>query len=649
MSAPEHRNGPVKGQRGRTGCGPRRLALPAGVFAALCLAALALPAPARAGLPNPIDALGGAVDAGLGAVTGGIGQLAVDGFEGIVKTLFAWPAKLLDRHVLAWLVAVPDYAIQPSTGPAGRSGSNLAQLGATTQAMAFGALGAVGTVAGVRFWAAGLTGSGGLEAFEGLGRTVAAALAIVLWPFVFRHAADVANTAARGLLGSGSVLDDTARMLAAAFAAAVAFNVLSILIAFAAAGLLLVLLVAKIATSAATALVFAGMPLALMLWPLPELAWITRAGLRVFAAVLAIPLAWALSFAAFAAVGVDALSFKGAGGLGDALLHPLVALALLWLTATLPRSLTRAALSGALGGAGGFASRTASRVVARRIDRVLVPGARAAHQRREPPSQPAPPATGAQSQRPGEGDAAAGRSRHAPVATGAGNAGAAAGAAFTPAAAATASAASVTGSGWRPPPAPGGAPGGLPHPSWQEIRDHVPVELDAAARRQATTTPHAVTAALRALPPAVAADVGALIEARGGQIRGQMAHQAARGELGEGEREAFRTLAAASPAVRTQGLAAYAAGPAEPNPAPPPPPERPVAGAAVAAPAPTGSAAAGKPGAPSAPPRDLSAGFGAPTSRQPSPPVPPSPHRPVAPAENAASPPPRRSSDGTRS
>ena len=38
-----------------------------------------------------------------------------------------------------------------------------------------------------------------------------------------------------------------------------------------------------------------------------------------------------------------------------------------------------------------------------------------------------------------------------------------------------------------------------------------------------------------------------------------MIHQAARADLGERERDAFRTLAAASPQVRTQGIGDFAA------------------------------------------------------------------------------------------
>ena len=84
----------------------------------------------------------------------------------------------------------------------GRAGSNLAELASTTSAMAFALLAAVGTVAVLRYWAAGLIGSGGFNAVEGLARTVAAALFVVAWPWLFGHAADLSNAAARGARGS---------------------------------------------------------------------------------------------------------------------------------------------------------------------------------------------------------------------------------------------------------------------------------------------------------------------------------------------------------------------------------------------------------------------------------------------------------------
>jgi hypothetical protein len=94
----------------------------------------------------------------------------------------------------------------------------------------------------------------------------------------------------------------------------------------------------------------------------------------------------------------------------------------------------------------------------------------------------------------------------------------------------------------------------LRNPSWHEIKDHVPIELAAAAARQFSTTRGDVARAMRVLPPEAQRGVISLMEGRGGQIRGQMAHQAARGDLDHAEREAFRTLAAATPEVRVAGI-----------------------------------------------------------------------------------------------
>src|SRR4051812_6950448 len=326
---------------------------------------------ARALPPGPVGGpLGAAIGAGVDAVTGGLGGAAGDGFSALGGKLFSWPAEVINRRLLAWLVAVPDYAISPQSTSGGRAGSNLAELGSTTSAMAFALLAAVGTVAGLRYWTAGLSGSGGFDALEGLARTVGAALFVVAWPWLFRHAADLSNAAARGLLGSGSVLQDTSRLLGQAFVSAVSVNFFAIVIACVAGLLFLGLLMCKIVASASTALVFTAMPLAAALWVIPELEWVARAAMRAFAVVLVIPVAWALCFATFAAVGMDALELKGAGSLADSLIMPLVALALLWVMLALPRTLARLAL---LGGSarGGFASRTASYLTARRTDAAI--------------------------------------------------------------------------------------------------------------------------------------------------------------------------------------------------------------------------------------------------------------------------------------
>src|SRR3954447_7265515 len=72
---------------------PRRLGVGAVTVGVLWLLSLAAPESARAIDPNPLHAAEDVLGAGADAVTGGIGKLTVDGFGGIIKALFAWPAE----------------------------------------------------------------------------------------------------------------------------------------------------------------------------------------------------------------------------------------------------------------------------------------------------------------------------------------------------------------------------------------------------------------------------------------------------------------------------------------------------------------------------------------------------------------------------
>ena len=147
----------------------RVLASGACVFAIIAVCALAAPDPAHAVGINPLDALDDLLGAGANAISGGIGGAAVDGFGAILRALFAVPAKLINRELLAWLVAVPDYAIHPETSGAGLRGSNLAELAGTTSAMAFAGLAAVGTDRGDPLLGGGADGVGRSRRGRGAG------------------------------------------------------------------------------------------------------------------------------------------------------------------------------------------------------------------------------------------------------------------------------------------------------------------------------------------------------------------------------------------------------------------------------------------------------------------------------------------------
>ena len=168
-------------------------------------------------------------------------------------------------------------------------------------------------------------------------------------------------------MGSGSVSDDSARLLVVGLGAAGALSAtgvgqfLMVVIAVLASLLFLGLLLLKLVLSISTVLVFVAMPAAVVLWPIPACAWLARLCARAFAVCLLVPACWALCFAATAAVGVDALGFKGSGsGVLDQLLEPLVAIMLLFVTLALPRSLARVAMLGGSALGGGTVSRAVS-------------------------------------------------------------------------------------------------------------------------------------------------------------------------------------------------------------------------------------------------------------------------------------------------
>jgi hypothetical protein len=530
-------------------------------------------------LPNPL----GPISSAIGAGAAGLG---VSAFDAIIKHLFAPVAHFVNVALLGWLVRVPDF----STG-------NVRQLESTVCATGAAALGAVATIAIARYWLAGMAGGGanGFEALEGLARTIGAALFLPLWPWLFDTGIALANLFTRGLMGSGSVSDDCARLLAVGLGAAGALaptvvgDFLLIVIAVLASLLFLGLLMLKLVVSMSTVLVFVAMPAAVVLWPIPACAWLARLCARAFAVCLLVPICWALCFAATAAVGVDALEFNASGAL-NALLEPLVAIMLLYVTLTLPRSLARVAMLGGSPFAGGMVSRAvgyaAGRTIATAAGQHLPgwaggrPGASASDTPRRGEDPRATVARGALTAATGgaaAGAATAGAGATAAGATTAGTTGAAAtGAASGSTGAAPAgsgasglgssaagsaesgSAVAPTTSAYAPPEAlgAGGEGDGLQAPSFHGREHHHALEL-LAAEEQATARPVSSAEAAQALadlPSNTRRGIGGLVHQHGAGAREHLAYQAL-GEWSGEQREALRTLAAAAPDVRAQAVA----------------------------------------------------------------------------------------------
>jgi hypothetical protein len=311
---------------------------------------------------NPLTGLlGGAASVGV--------KFAVGAFVAILNSLFSGIEAKFTLDILKWLTSIAD-----------QSGGHIATLYGLTSGMALGLLGAVVTASIVRYWLAGLSmsGSGGFEALEGLLRSIGAVEFLVAWPLMFTQLVALANICSATILSSPSLRSEIAHTINAVvfvtFAAGSPVGLfISIVIAVAGALLFLALLFVKVMLGAATTFLYVAMPLAIVVWPVDELSWLARYAMRAFVALLIVPVAWALIFATFAAVTVNALEFQGAHGFINQVTQPLVALAMLWLVLTVPRTLFRMASSGlGLGRhTGGFASRAGSFLVARQANEGL--------------------------------------------------------------------------------------------------------------------------------------------------------------------------------------------------------------------------------------------------------------------------------------
>ena len=577
------------------------------------------PAPAQAwiipGLPSPGQVISGLFGA-IGNVIGGtVGKVAVTAFDAIIHALFAPIAQFINTQLLGWLVAVPDYA---------RAGSHVAATEQTVLAMAGAALGAVATISIARFWVAGLAGSGG-SALEGLARTVGAALLLPIWPWVFHTAVALANDASTGLLGSGSVTKSSANLLAVGVGAGVGLGFLgvglfvSIVMAVVASVLFLGLLMMKVVLAISTVLVFIGMPIAIVLSPV--VSWIPRVLARAFCVCLAVPLIWAVCFAASGAMLNDGLFLKGSSGFFNALLEPLAAIAMLWLMLLLPSKLAQMAMLGAGAVSGGFVSRAVSYAAGsqmRDAARQHMPGWAGGHGGSQRSAlagdRLSPGRTTERRERAGRQQGRERRRRRralsravaAGVASASSRSGASNGTSDGSAEPRLRLAATRPRCGqarartrrrrWRVRQGAVAASGGLQRPSWrQEDFDAEMLEASLREQRQPVSAGQA-RQALDALPAPTQGAVQSLVADHGPRARQHLAYQAL-GEWTPEQREAIRTLAAASPEVRAQAFSdggdstagfgesaepAAGSAPQEPDAATQPRPHRPAARPAMA-------------------------------------------------------------------
>jgi hypothetical protein len=320
-----------------------------------------------------------------------------DALDAIFGKLFGGAQSQIGEWFGKWLVDIPNFDTASSgicdvrdgllqriedsgtrvTGTPPECENNLDELRATISVLALGGVSAVLTMSMVRYWLTGfsVSGSGGMEAIEGLSRTVLAVAMILLWPWFFQQSIAVVNSATDALLSLDSVQQNMRIVWGALtiLTAAVVTGTgpvgmaIAIFMALSIIALVLALVAMKVFMNVGLSFLYVAMPVFLIMWPIPGMSWMATGAAHAFGITLTIPLIWAIWFAAMAAVGTDVFTFQGnGGGILDAIvIQPLTMIVMfywsIWIARVLGKmAMTKAISSQAPQRSPGFLSRTAS-------------------------------------------------------------------------------------------------------------------------------------------------------------------------------------------------------------------------------------------------------------------------------------------------
>jgi hypothetical protein len=305
-----------------------------------------LTAPSSANAEIPV--LGPAVKA-----IGGVGHAilhpldtVVEGFVKILQAIFGGIEARLITGVINALLTIPNF-----------DNGHVASLESTTVAIAAGMLSAVLSLSILRYYLAGLSdsGSGGFEALQALSRLAGAVGFIILWRGLFHTVVEIPRLFNEALLGGGSVQHNVALLFDAALvvgSGAFAVNagiglIFVIVIGFIAALTFIALLWMKVLLSVLLMFLYVSMPLAVVVWPIPELSWLAASAMKALFVALIVPCVWAILFALAAAVNADVLTWVPTHSVIDTVIvRPLAGITLMMLCLTIPRFLVRTAMIG---------------------------------------------------------------------------------------------------------------------------------------------------------------------------------------------------------------------------------------------------------------------------------------------------------------
>lgn len=295
------------------------------------------------------------------------GSAGVAAFAELLEFLFGGVQAKITAGLLKWLVGVTDFTASEF------SVNTVTRLEHKVELLAFSLMTLIAMFAFLRYWLAGMSFSspglaGGMDV---VGRCVLASVLILAWPLIFHNVLALTNSVSAFLIGSQ--LQELSGLIKAAVLVSVAgaaFGSWFFAIAMAVVGLLalLGLLLLKIMLIAVTHILFVAMPLALVVWPHPELAWITRTVASGFLACMLIPIGWALLFASAAAMSFDALPLTPDDSRGlNEIIKPLVGLAMLLIAARMPMMMIRMLPLGQAAPGNGMLGRSMSYALGRTV------------------------------------------------------------------------------------------------------------------------------------------------------------------------------------------------------------------------------------------------------------------------------------------
>ncbi len=314
-----------------------------GALVASVFAASAAAAPTTSSLPGGTPILGGLFDNAGGALVGGALKLFTLNWNAPVTPQQA-------RAFFAWFLTIPWSDIV----------DHLKSASLLVIAIAYASLALVLTVGVGRF---AFTGGGSVAAagpVNAVARTVLAALAISVWPWIFQQAATLADSLSSALFPMSSAAAAANVMFAWQTAqnigqtAAGVIPGLSIVIQLIGAFFLLGMVALQVTLILGLGICFVIMPLTFALLPVEGLEGLFMAPARACGVLLLWPSLWAICLLVFAGLGAGVFTHSIASGLNSGsgivflisiAVGPIAGLTMIYVCFRLPRQVLQAAVT----------------------------------------------------------------------------------------------------------------------------------------------------------------------------------------------------------------------------------------------------------------------------------------------------------------